>query len=96
MTDEFKDMVGAALDVAAKAMRTNDGPIPVHIVEAIVGCTIQECSIHLGRYADVLFQDWREGLKIDAHLEGRADGFDDAAWELLRVSGVVKVMEVDD
>lgn len=96
MTEEFKDMVGAALDAAAKAMRPGDSPLPVHVIEAVVGCTIQECSLHLGKLADAFLQDWRESNKVNTYLEGLADGFDDAAWELLKVSGVVRVVDTDD
>lgn len=96
MTDEFRQMVGAAIDAMAKAHKPEDGHIPLHLVEVIVGCTIQECSLHIGKIAEGLIRDWRDGLKADTYLEGRADGYDDAAFELLKVSGAVKVMDSDD
>ena len=85
MTEEFKQMVGAAIDAAAKAMKTHDQPVPVHLVEAIVGCTIQECALVAGRVAE----------SVGRTNYSAAEGADDVARELFVISGVIRVVDVD-
>ena len=85
MTEEFKKMVGAALDAAAKAMQINDHPVPVHVIEAVVGCTIQECALIAGHVAE----------SVGRTNYSAAEGADDVARELFVISGVIRVIDVD-
>lgn len=95
MTDEFKKILGSAIDAVAKTMRPGDGPIPLHCIEAIVGCVIQECALIAGEMANDWSSEWRKGLKCSSHLEGMSDGADDVHGRLLVISGAVKVIDVD-
>ena len=96
MNREYQDIVGSAIDAAAGAMRPGDAPIPLHVIQAVVDCTMQECSHHIGKMATSSFDRLREGLKVDSYLGGVSDGLDDAAWELLKLCGVVIVVDSED
>lgn len=87
MTDEFKKILGSAIDAVAKTMRPGDGPIPLHCIEAVVNQCLLDASRIASEVSDMHADEWKRLHKASEYLEGKSDGADDVSLQFLMITG---------